>query len=156
MSDYPIKRQHSFKHHLKLGSIDPMIGLDVPSGTSPINSEMVEITPIYKSNLQEQSCLSYDQELNMKSQKWNKLITDKKSVMKIILNRYDEYTRREITLDSSYEDNLKVGEFFKFLARVRTVCNNTEEADIFFGFQVTKITKHHLHPQTLFTTNNDC
>ena len=53
LSDHPIKRRRSSKHHVKLGFVDPIIGLDVPSGNSPINSEMTEYTPIFNSNPQE-------------------------------------------------------------------------------------------------------
>ena len=69
--------------------------------------------------------------------------------MSIILNRCDEDTRAEIALGSSCQDNLEAGELIKFLARVRTVCNNTDDADVFFGSRVTKITKHHLQPTTI-------
>ena len=82
----------------------------------------------------------------MKLKKWNKLIADKKSVINIILNQYNEDTRAAIALGSSYEDNLEAEELIKFLARVRTVCNDTDDADIFFGSWLTKITKHHLQP----------
>ena len=71
---------------------------------------MVENTPIFNLNLQEQTRLNYNQESNAKSQKWDKLITDKKSVMKIILEQCDEDTRAEIVLDISYDDNMKAGE----------------------------------------------
>ena len=50
LSDHSIKRQHSSKHHVKPGVVDPIIGLNVPSGNSPINSEMVEYTPISNTN----------------------------------------------------------------------------------------------------------
>ena len=59
------------------------------------------------------------------------------------LNQFDETTRAEIALGSSYEDNLEAGKLIKFLPRVCTVCNNTDDADIFFGSWVTEITKHH-------------
>ena len=49
---------------MKLGFVNPIIGLDVPSGNSPIDSEMVENTPIINLNLKEQYHLNYDQELN--------------------------------------------------------------------------------------------
>ena len=51
LSNHPIKRCGSLKHHVKLGFIDPIIGLDVISGTSPIDSEMVKITPIFNRNI---------------------------------------------------------------------------------------------------------
>ena len=85
----------------------------------------------------------------MKSQKWNKRVADKKSAMKIILNQWDEDTRAEIAIGSFFEDNLEAGELIKFLARVRTVCDDTEDADAFFGSWVTKITKHHLQLITI-------
>ena len=53
LSDHPFKRWHSFEHHVKLGFVDPIIGLDVPSGNSPIDPEMVENTPIFNSNSEE-------------------------------------------------------------------------------------------------------
>ena len=134
---------------MKLGSIDSIIGLDVPFGTSAINTEIVEIPPIFNPNPKEQARLNYNQESKMKLHKWNKLIADKKSIINIILNQSDEDTRAEIALGSSYEDSFEAGELIKFLARVRTVCNNTDDADVFFGSQVTTITKHHSQPTSI-------
>ena len=62
--------------------------------------------------------------------------------MKISLNQYDD-TRAEITLYISHEKNLVAGKIIKLFARVRKVCNNTEDIDVFFGSWVTKITKHY-------------
>ena len=133
---------------MKAGSVDQITGLDVPSGNSPIDIEMVETTPIFNPIFKEQSCLSYDDESKMRMQKWNKRIADKKSVINIILNRCDEDTRAEIALGFSYEVNLEAGELIKFLAKVRTVCKNTDDTDRCFGCQVTRITKYHLQPTT--------
>ena len=46
LSDYLIKRRRLSKHHVKLGVVDHIIGLDVPYGNSLINSDMIEDTPI--------------------------------------------------------------------------------------------------------------
>ena len=91
---------------MKPGVINPIIGIDVPSANSPIDSEMEENNPILKSNFQEQTRLNHDQELNATSQKWDRLITDKKSIMKIILDQCNEDTRVEIAIiiGSLYED----------------------------------------------------
>ena len=69
--------------------------------------------------------------------------------MKIILNQIDEDTKVEIAFGSSYEDNMQAGELIKFLARIRKVCNNTEDTDIFFGSWITKITKHRFWPTAI-------
>ena len=140
--DHLIKRRRPYKHYVKAGLVDPIIGLDVPSGNSPIESEMVENTPIFKPNLQEQTRLNYNQEPKIKFQKCDKLITDKKFVMKIILDRCDEETRVEIALNSSYEDIMETRELIKFLTQVRKICNDTKDNDVFFGSRLTKITKH--------------
>ena len=50
LSDLLIKRQRLPKHHVKLGIVDSIIRLDVPSGNVPIKSEMVEMTPISNTN----------------------------------------------------------------------------------------------------------
>ena len=71
--------------------------------------------------------------------------------MTIILNQCNEAKRAEIALGSSYEDNLEAGELIKFLARVCTVCNDTNNANTFFGSSVTK-----QNYQTLFSTNTNC
>ena len=65
--------------------------------------------------------------------------------MNIILNQCNGDTRVVIALGSSYE-KIEAGELIKFLARVHTVCNDTDEAGVFFGSWVTKITKHHFQP----------
>ena len=43
---YTVRTQRSSMHHVNLGSVDPIIGLDVLSGASPIDIEMVENPPI--------------------------------------------------------------------------------------------------------------
>ena len=100
---------------MKLGIIDLIIVLDVPPGNSPINSEMLENTPIFNLSPKEQHCLDYDQELNAKPQEWDELIASKKSVMKIIIDQCNEDTPAKIVLDSSYEDKIKAGKLIKFL-----------------------------------------
>ena len=52
LSDLLIKRQCPPKHHVKPGIVDPVIGLDVPSGNVPIKSKMVEMTLISNTNPQ--------------------------------------------------------------------------------------------------------
>ena len=69
--------------------------------------------------------------------------------MTIILNQCNEATRTEIALGSSYDDNLETGELIKILARVHIVCNDTDDANVFFGSRVTKITKHHFQPTSI-------
>ena len=69
--------------------------------------------------------------------------------MKIILDQCDEDTRAEIALGPLYEDNLKTGELIKFLMRIRKVCNNTDDTNMFLGSRITRITKHHFQPATI-------
>ena len=45
LSDHLIKQRHISKHYVEQGIVDPIIGLNVPSGNSPIDPEMVENTP---------------------------------------------------------------------------------------------------------------
>ena len=59
-STHPVRTQPSSTHHVNPGSINPIIGLDVPSGTSPIDTEIVENLPIFNPNLQEQPWLIYN------------------------------------------------------------------------------------------------
>ena len=133
LSDHLIKRRRSSKHHAKLGVVDNIIGLDVPSGNSPINSETVEDTPISKPYPRVHHGSDYNQESSTRSHEWDKHIADKKPVMEIILDRCDEATRAEITLGPSYEDNMKAGELVKFLKRGHKLCTDTEDKDVFFS-----------------------
>ena len=55
LSNHPTKKRRSSKHHVKLGFVNRIIGLEIPSGNNPIDFEMVKNTPIFNSNLQEQS-----------------------------------------------------------------------------------------------------
>ena len=98
------------KHNVKQGFVDPIIGLGVPSSSSPIDPKMVENTPIFNSNPKKQHCLDHVQESKTKSQEWDKLIANKKSVIKIILDQCDEDIRGEIALGPSYENNFKAEE----------------------------------------------
>ena len=148
MSNHPIKRRRSSKHHVKLGFVNPIIGLDVPSRNSSIDSKMVENIPISNPYLQVQHHLDYNQEWTTKSHELDKLIANKKSVMEIILDQCNVDTRAEIALSTPYEDDLKAGELIKFLIRLRKVCTNTEDKNLFFGSSVTRIPKHHFQPAT--------
>ena len=96
LSNHSIKRRLPSKHHVKLGVIDPIIGLDVPSGNSPINSEMVENTPISIPYLQVTHHPDRNQGSFSRSDEWDKLIADKKSIIELILNRCDEATRTKL------------------------------------------------------------
>ena len=69
--------------------------------------------------------------------------------MKIILDRCDDDTRREIALNSSCEDNMKAGALIKFLMLVRKICSDTGDKNVFFGSQLTYITKHHLQSTSI-------
>ena len=53
LSNHSIKRRHTSKHYIEQGNANPIIGLDVPTGNSPIDPEMVEHTPIFNSNPQD-------------------------------------------------------------------------------------------------------
>ena len=102
-------RGHSSEHHVKLGFVDPIFGLDVPSGNSLLNPEMVEDTPIFNSSPQDQKLLEYKYEPIVKFQEWDELIANKKSVIKIIFDLCNEETKAEIAINSSYKDNMKTG-----------------------------------------------
>ena len=53
LSGHLIKRRHTSKHYVEQGITDPIIGLDMSSGNSPIDPAMIENTPIFNSNLQD-------------------------------------------------------------------------------------------------------
>ena len=86
---------------MKPGVVDPIIGLDVPSGNVPINSEMVEMTPVSNTNPQVSHHYVRREGASSRSHEWDKHIVDKKSIMELILSRCDETTREEITLGQS-------------------------------------------------------
>ena len=115
LSDHLIKRRHTSEHYVKQRVVDPIIGLDVPSGSSLIDPEMVENTLIFNLNPQDQQRLGYNHESILKSQEYDKLIANKKSVMKIIHDLCNEETKAEIVINSSYKDNIKTGDLIKFL-----------------------------------------
>ena len=98
LSDLSIKRQHPLKHHVKPGIIDPIIGLDVPSGNVPIKPKMVEMTPISNINPQTSHYSVRSEGTSSRSHEWDKHIADKKSIMALILRRCDETTREKMTL----------------------------------------------------------
>ena len=57
----------------------------------------------------------------MKSREWDEYIANKKTVMKIILDLYDEETKTEIAINSSYKENMKAGDLIKFLMQMRRI-----------------------------------
>ena len=83
-SNHSIKRRRPSKHHVKSGVVNPIIGLDVPSGNIPINSKMVEATPISNTNPQALHHSDRSEGSSSRSHKWDKHIADKKSIMEVI------------------------------------------------------------------------
>ena len=84
----------------------------------------------------------------MKSQECDKHIANKQTVMNIILDLCDEETKAEIGINSSYEDNTKIGDLIKFLMQMRKICNDAKDKNVFFGSQLSSITKHKFQPTT--------
>jgi len=48
---YPVTTHHLSTYHVNIGSIDPIVGLDVPSGARPTRTELLEKSSIFKQNL---------------------------------------------------------------------------------------------------------
>ena len=143
---YPVKTQRSSMHHLNLEFVDPIVGLDVLSSASPTCAEMVEKSPIFNSNLQEQVLSDYDQQSKLKLQEWDKLIANKKSLITIISQQCHNITRTEIALGASYKNDLEAGELINFLTRVCTVCKGSDNGGLLFSSCVVKITGHNFWP----------
>ena len=60
----------------------------------------------------------------------------------------DKATREEITLGQSPEDDVMAGGLLKFITKMRKVCTNHNDKNMFFGSSITRITKHHILPAT--------
>ena len=118
----------------------------MPSGNSPVDPEMVENTPIFNSNPQDQQYINYNHKLTVKFQEWDEYIANKKTMMKIILDLCDEETKVETTINSSYKKNMKTRDFIKFLMQIRKICNDTKEKKVFFRSQLSSITEHQFQP----------
>ena len=84
----------------------------------------------------------------MKSQELDEHIANKKTVMKIILDLCDEKTKAEVAINSSCKENMKTGDLIKFLTQMRRICNDAKDKNIFFGLQLSSITKHQFRPTT--------
>ena len=133
---------------MKLGVVDPIIRLNVPSGNHPTNSEVVEYTSISKTNPQVPHHSDHNEGLFLRSHELDILIADKKSIMELILNRCDEATREEITLGKSPEYNVMTGGFLKFIKQLHKMCTHYKGKNIFFGLSISKFTKHHIRLAT--------
>ena len=90
--------------------------------------------------------LDYNQELKLKLQEWDKLIANKKSLMTSIFEQCNEATRTKIALGASYEVNFEARELIKFLARLHTVYNVSNNGDLLFGSCVAKINELNFRP----------
>ena len=147
MSNHSIKQRHTSKHYVKQRITDPIIGLDVSSGNSPIDPAMVENTPIANSNPQDQQRIKYNHVSIVKSQEWDKHISNNKTVMKFILDLCDEGTKVEIAVNSSCGKNMKTGDLIKFLIQLRRICNDGKDETVFFGSRLSSIAKHQFDQQ---------
>ena len=115
---------------------------------SPIDPEIKENTLIFNLNPQDQQRLNYNHELIVKSQEWDKLIANKKYVIKIILDLCNEETKADIAINLSYKKNMKTGDLIKFFMQMRKICDNAKDKNIFFGSRLSSITKHQFQPTT--------
>ena len=107
LSNHSIKQRLTSEHYVEQGITNPIIGLDVPSGNNPINPAMVENTPSFNSNPQDQQHIKYNHELIMKSQEWDEHIINKKTGMEIILDLCDEEINEEIAINLSCREIIK-------------------------------------------------
>ena len=146
LSDLSIKRQRPPKHYVKPGIINPIIGLDVPSGNVPIKSEMVEITPISNTNPQVSHHSVHREGASSKFHEWDKHIADKKSLMALILSQCDKTTREEMTLGQSPGYDVMTGGLLKFIKQLHNVCIPYKDKNIFFGSTISMITEQHVQP----------
>ena len=62
--------------------------------------------------------------------------------MKIILDQCDKETKTEITINSSYKDNMNTGDVIEFPMQIRKICNDGKDKNVFFGSQLSSITEH--------------
>ena len=127
LSDYLIKRRRPSKHHVKPRVVDFIIGLDVPSGNIPINSEMVEIAPISNTNPQALHHYDRNEGLSSRSHKWDKHIADKESIMELILSQCYGTTRGEMTLGQSPEHDVMTGGLLKFIKQLLKLFTHSKE-----------------------------
>ena len=132
LSDHWIKRWQTLEHYVEKGIVDPFIGLDLPSGNGPIDPEMVENTPIFNSNPQDQQCFNYNHELIVEFQEWEEYIANKNAMMKIILDLCNKETKTEIAINLAYEESMKTGDLIKFLVQMRKICNDAKDKNTFF------------------------
>ena len=58
---YLVITQWLSMYHVNLGSVNPIVGLNIPSGARPTCTEMIEKSPIFYPNFQEQVLSDYDQ-----------------------------------------------------------------------------------------------
>ena len=96
--------------------------LSTQTGACPITITMVEKTYIFDANLQKQLLSEYDQKSKIKSQKWAKLIADKKSLTTIIYGQCYDATRTNIVPGGTYEADLEAGNTINVLKQLCTVC----------------------------------
>ena len=87
----------------------------------------------------------YNQGLFTRSHEQNKLITDKKSVIELILDQCGEATRKEINLGQSPEYNVTAGGILKFITKN---AENSKDKDVFFESSITRTTENHIRLAT--------
>ena len=143
LSDLSIKRQSLPKHHVKLGIVDPIIGLDLPSGNVLIKFEMVEMTPISNTNPQVSHHSIRSEGTSSRSHEWDKHIVDKKSIMTFILSQCDETSGGEMTLGQSPRYDVMPAGLLKFIKQLGKVCIASRNKNIFFGSTISMITEQH-------------
>ena len=131
---------------MKPGIVDPIIGLDVPSDNVPIKFEMVEMTPISNTNPRVSHHSVRSKGTSSRSHEWDKHITDKKSIMALILSQCDETTRGEMTLGQSPKYDVMTGGLLEFIKQLRKVCTQSKDKNVFVGLSISKITKQHVWP----------
>ena len=129
---------------MKLGIINPIIGLDVSSDNVPIKSKMVEMTPISNTNPQVSHHSVRSEGTPSRSHEWDKHIADEKSIIALILSQCDETIKGKMTLGQSPKYDVMTGGLLKFIKQLRKVCIPSRDKNVFFCSTIFMITEQHV------------
>ena len=103
------------------------------NGSRPTRVETLEQTHAFDTNLMKELLLEYELDSKIKSQEYSKFLANKKALITIIFEQWDEATEIKITLGETYAADYQAGRFIEFLNRLRTVCFGGDDSGLSYA-----------------------
>ena len=112
--------RQSTTHHVQISTVDPEVNAAL-DGLRPVSYTTMRQTHVTNANLQKKLLLEYERNSKKKSQEYTNFFADKKSLIAILFEQFDEATHTKITLGANCTEDWDTRRLIAFIKKMRTV-----------------------------------